>query len=408
MGKLLSDDELMHFGVKGMKWGHRKKRYYELKGRRKKQSDTPKNVVHPDNLKPKSKKEYDKVVAKEEKRRKRAQKYLDKVNKLNEDKADLKKNRYDSKAFRAAYGPYAKNLSDAQFMLLFGVTKTASLKHLELGLDRKIKRNNESADAALQGKLTHDQKMAIGAAVVVTACAAGYLGYKQVSRMKAGKKISETDFMKRYNKSCYRSIYGNGEKDFKGLLDDQDIIVPKGTRFKRMSANPETTLRKNIYATFTEEDANRYKAILPRHFSWISDDECYEIEMEAMGDIKSPSLKTRVEVFKDLMANNEDFKEHYRNGKFANDAHKIGHQFYEEFAYRHAGKTKIGNIYFDKLKEMGYNAWIDDNDRGKLSDTPIVLFNDDGFIQRIAATKLGKEDIEEAANNLKELLNRRI
>lgn len=214
--------------------------------------------------------------------------------------------------------------------------------------------------------------------------------------------------MKRYSQSCYRSVYGNGEKDFKGLLDDRDIIVPKGTRFKRISANPETTLRKNIYATFTEEDANRYKGILPRHFSWISDDECYQIEMEAMGDIKAPSLKTRVEVFKDLMANNEDFKEHYRNGKYADKAHKIGHQFYEEFAYRHAGKTKIGNIYFDKLKEMGYNAWIDDNDRGKLSDTPIVLFNDDGFIQRITATKLGKEDIEEAANNLKELLNRRI
>ena len=398
MGKLLSDDELMHYGVLGMKWGRRKKRYYELKGRKKKA--IPPNVVHPDNMKPKSKKE--------QKRHERAQKYLDKANKLNEDKADLKKNGYDSKAFRTAYGPFAKKLNDAQFMVLYGDTKAGSLKRLEHGLNRKIKKNKNAADAALQGKLTNDQKMVIGAAVVVTACAAGYLGYKQVSRMKAGKKISETDFVKRYAQSLHRSAYGNGEKDFKGLLDDRDIIVPKGTRFKRISANPETTLRKNIYATFTEEDANRYKAIFPRHFDWISDDECYQIEMEAMGDIKAPSLKKRVEVFKDLLANNEDFKEHYRNGKYADEAHKIGHQFYESFAYRHAGKTKIGNIYFDKLKEMGYNAWIDDTDRGKLADTPIVLFNDDGFIQRITATKLGKEDIEEAANNLKELLNRRI
>ena len=149
MGKLLSDDELMHFGVKGMKWGHRKKRYYELKGRRKKRSDTPKNVAHPDNLKPKSKKEHDKVIAKEQKRRKRAQKYLDKVNKLNEDKADLKKNRHDSKAFRTAYGSFGKNLNDAQFMVLYGVTKAQSLKRLELGLNQKIKKNKHAADAAL-------------------------------------------------------------------------------------------------------------------------------------------------------------------------------------------------------------------------------------------------------------------
>ena len=407
----------MHFGVKGMKWGHRKDRYYELKGRKKKA--IPPNVVHPDNMKPGSKKTYDKNVKaiekekhKQAKREARSKKYLEKVDKLEQSKQDVLKNGMKSKAFLNAYGVAGAKASNAEFALMFGVSKDKAVQGLVNKFDKKIKRNKEAAEATLNGKLTHDQKIAIGCAVAVGVYASmgAYGVYKRrkeaadfKKRVQAGKKISESDFMKQYSNSVYRNL----DNDFAGVLDDNDVIIPKGTTFKRMSANPETTLRKNIYATFTEDDANRYKAILPRHFNWISEEKSYQIEMEAMGEVRAPSLKKRVEVFKELLATDDSFKSFYGD-EVCSRAYERGHEEYAKFAQLSAGRNKIGNIYFNKLKEMGYNAWVDDNDRGMLSDTPLVLFNDDGFIKRVKANELSKDDIREALDNLKEISNRRL
>lgn len=63
--------------------------------------------------------------------------------------------------------------------------------------------------------------------------------------------------------------------------------------------------------------------------------------------------------------------------------------------------------YIAAVKQLGYNAIIDDNDAGRLSDSPIIVFDPVKNVVREGATALSSVDIENAAKSLTELLNRK-
>ena len=458
------NDELKHYGVKGMKWGVRKK--YVKKGRKKGKEDydletnnrpklspenfkkkknidytpgeSPKKKVKkvkkgkedydletnnrpklsPENFKKKKnidytpgespkkkvKKEDDKVSSeKQAKREEAAKKYEAKAEKLKENLADLEKDGLKSQTFNRHYGKGSSKMPDAVFVAIYGTSREQALENLKRKTQHSIDEANAAAQAKREGKMTPGQKKALGFAAVVAVAAAGYGIYKH--KQNVGREyLSGADFMKQW-----RVEHFIDSQRFMGSLDDTDIVVPKGTTFKRMSASPEYEVRKNVYAAFTEDDIQRYKGILPTYFHWIDKNDAYQVSLESTAEIKSPSLKKRVDIFRELLETNE--KARSRFGVYDTDTkeqiEKIARENYASFAVNDAGKSEIGQIYFKMIEDRGYNAWMDDNDLGTLADMPIVMFNNNNELKRLDAKKIDPSEIALAVTKIRNLAKKR-
>ncbi len=182
-------------------------------------------------------------------------------------------------------------------------------------------------------------------------------------------------------------------------LDDKDLVFEKGFEFHRMSTREfeDYGSSDKVYAAFKPEDINRYKAKLPDFFKqWkengvdLEPNKLYDIALKANTEIRSPSAKKRVEAFVDLFEDSSfraklsksfgvspdmfDAMVKYRMG----GNKKAALSLYEQFALALNGKGEFAEapkMYFDKIRSMGYNAIVDDNDAGKLSETPMILLD---------------------------------
>jgi len=237
-----------------------------------------------------------------------------------------------------------------------------------------------------------------------------------------GSKITYDDYWKKIESTEISRISGIS-KDAFDKMDDTPISVPAGHIFKRVSTDKEEVLRERIFAAFKDEDVERYKAVLPKFWgAWGIGNEAkggYIVSIKAKEAITSPSQKERVKAFIELMG--EDVKA--KNGKgedvsykgrefMANswDAHKsneeVALQSYRNFSLGLVNKTPLSDAYFDKLKSKGFNAIVDDNDSGKLSDAPMLIFDTGKSMERIGATVLTEESIREARRKLIEVTSR--
>ena len=403
-----------------MKWGIRKK--YDKKGRKKGKEDydletdnrpklSPGNFKKKKNIddtpgespKKKVKKEDEVSSEKQAKREEAAKKYEAKAEKLKEKLADLEKDGLKSQTFKRHFGEGASNMPNAAFVAIYGTSKEQALKNLKSKTQSNIDEANAAAQAKREGKMTPGQKKALGFAAVVAVAAAGYGVYRY--KQNVGKEyLSGADFMQQW-----RMEHFNDSKRFLGALDDTDIVVPKGTTFKRMSASPEYQVRKNVYAAFTEDDIQRYKGILPTYFHWIDKNDAYQVSLEATAEIKSPSLKKRVDIFRELLETNENARSRF--GVYDTDTKEqieaIAREKYASFAVNDAGKSEIGKIYFKMIEDRGYNAWMDDNDLGTLADMPIVMFNNNNELKRLDAKKIDPSDIALAVAQIRNLAKKR-
>lgn len=409
-------DDVKHYGVKGMRWGIRKERpIVGIKGLKK----TP---------------EIEKMKSTMAKRQKRAQKYTDRAEEAKDRLSDIRKNGLKSKSADEVIlgaNKLANQKSDVGSILLYGKTRKQLNEDLIKRYEKEIRVNEENASATLNGRLSKNQKIAIGAAVVVAVGATAYivakkhgataalsstldavdaenLGYKNLNRNAykindAGQKIDHRRFMQRFMASD--AIQNTRSLDIRALSDD-DVHVPMDTIFSRISADPEKTMRNNVYASFHPDDVNRYKGILPTYFDWVPKDGAYQVDMRANKNISAPSHKKRVQAFIDLLKEDGDFRHNYALND-ASDFTRAGEKYYNQFAREYAASdTTLGTKYFKKLQDMGYNAWVDDNDRGKLSNMPMVVFNARDTLERVSATKLSPTDIDNALASLKEITDR--
>jgi ASC-1-like (ASCH) protein len=242
--------------------------------------------------------------------------------------------------------------------------------------------------------------------------------------IRPGDKITYDDYWKKIEATEMSRISGIS-KDAFDKMDETPISVPAGQVFKRVSTDKEEVLRDRIYATYKDIDNDRYKAVLPKFWgAWGIGSEAqggYVVSIKAKEAINSPSEKERVKSFIELMGENITYKDssgkdatikgrQWMGGTNPDDKRtneEIALATYRNFSLGLVNKTPISDAYFDKLKSKGFNAIIDDNDSGKLSDSPMLIFDTAKSMERIGATKLTPENIAEARSRLIEVTKRR-
>lgn len=112
----------------------------------------------------------------------------------------------------------------------------------------------------------------------------------------------------------------------------------------------------------------------------------YVVQMELKNNIKIPSERKRVASFLNLLESDSEFRRRLHGdlvdaglvSPFSNDNDllKDSQKYYEGFQRIMGNKLSISrDAYFNKIREMGYNALVDDNDAGLFGKDPIIFLD---------------------------------
>lgn len=200
----------------------------------------------------------------------------------------------------------------------------------------------------------------------------------------------------------------------------------KNTTFRRVTPNSKEALAGATYVSTLKKDSDFYRGALPAvgpnakglgaggRKNYKQDN--FEIEMRATKKLSSPSEKERVDAFIELLEE-PSIKMKGRKAPITGRAYleRIGYRplfkRYEtqDLAFRAWDGFKqmqgdkdnpLAKAYFDKIKSRGYNALIDDNDRGRYTEKPLVLLDPESTVKIKNVHQLTADEINQAQRRL--------
>ncbi|QEQ94309.1 hypothetical protein HWC66_gp05 [Gordonia phage Chikenjars] len=202
-------------------------------------------------------------------------------------------------------------------------------------------------------------------------------------------------------------------------LSDKDFVVGKDAVLRRTTKNLEGDLMsEHTYLSINDADAARYRGLLPAALTGVqkSYEQHYESTYEATGQLKSPSEKKRVDAYIALMdkeaielsdGSKLTGREYLKQIGLGDVVDTMGSKeltltYYGQLvANQGIRDDPINTAYFNEIKSKGYNALVDDNDRGIYSETPLVILNQVESVKRVGVKQLTDADIHEAQGSLR-------
>lgn len=214
----------------------------------------------------------------------------------------------------------------------------------------------------------------------------------------------------------------------KGISDSQyqqlgtkDSVIKRGATLNRITKNPnEGLLKGNLFVSVSEKDAEIYRGMLPalgtlgtRKLTYKG---YYEVTLKATKNLKSPSEKARVDAFVQLMdvptiqltnGSSVTGRQWLRDSGYTHqvrklDSHELGLKYYDKFTRNQGLKdSPLNSAYFKSLRDKGYNAVIDDNDRKIIAKEPWIVMDANGSLKNLGVKPLTTKAILQAQRNLK-------
>jgi hypothetical protein len=223
------------------------------------------------------------------------------------------------------------------------------------------------------------------------------------------------------------------EKSREGLVNMSNADVEKmsktplsfkaGSIFKRVSSEAEDEIRSNgFYAAFKDADVERYKAAMPVYWKInnLPAKRGFVVSLKATAAIKAPSPREGFDIWEKLLKENpvvlpdifdegdgsgglrlvESMGGHISDLSTPEGVRSLALKSYKQMAAGWANDfSPLNEHYFEKVRKAGYNALIDANDEGAISETPMRFL--DGSLFTIAGHEpLTPSQIKQAQDNV--------
>lgn len=180
-------------------------------------------------------------------------------------------------------------------------------------------------------------------------------------------------FMKAWFDADSKRYVPISPEEFAKMGNDDGVSIEVGANMFRMSKGKHGTLRDGFeYVSISEEDRDRYRGFLPQ--MWNANafggvKQSFEATLEAKEKIKAPGKKESIELMEAALKkvhpgrSDQAYRVDILNNFNAYQVNLIDRN------------NKLGKAYAAELIAHGYNAMIDFNDAGRLSDKPLILIN---------------------------------
>lgn len=196
-------------------------------------------------------------------------------------------------------------------------------------------------------------------------------------------------------------------------LSTRDRKIAAGKEFYRLTKTKNKALYDVAYVSTNKTDRDRYRAVLsdvtsPR-FAKRSYSPTYEMTLKNVTALSLPSPKARFDAFVNLMDTPSiqvgkktlTGREYLKKQGLGRDVKKLdsirlGEKYYQNFSQDQFANTPINSAYFKSLRDKGYNAISDDNDRNIVSDDPIIVIDTKSSLTTIATKRLSNDEINQA------------
>ena len=208
------------------------------------------------------------------------------------------------------------------------------------------------------------------------------------------------------------AIIAGGYLTYNYIKNNKDILLKGGEYVQRISDHEEKSLNNSFYASFEEHDNKRYAGLMQNHLhNLYAADKMYVHKLLINKDIRAANDGTARKIFNNL----------YKDPNFKKDldyyfTQKIGYNtniaMLRELSLRWNGHgsayegfnrmladhefrdSDCGKIFFEKLKDLGYNAIVDVNDKkysGYSAKAPLIIFDNNS----VSLSDVSVKDISE-------------
>lgn len=190
------------------------------------------------------------------------------------------------------------------------------------------------------------------------------------------------------------SLTDAGRKRRSIHAETDDIVINKGTVGQRLSTiDNEQNNDRHTYVSFKRSDNEKYLK------EWGLDG--YKYQLKVTNDLIIPAYNKRNQLALQAIRNasldkvyNDVNNPRYRNNAKAlirqvqdDTVIQLTDKAYKSFASSLTESEYNRKIFFDELKKNGYNAVIDDNDRG-WTNMPVIVFNRKRNLATKSVTKI--------------------
>lgn len=220
-----------------------------------------------------------------------------------------------------------------------------------------------------------------------------------------------------------RYPWGSGDRPFQsgrhgtllGQSRDEDIRIKKGTTGYRVQSSGKLEGEGQTYVSFDKLDHFEYLSVAASGEGGVAIDarlpdgtgKYHSVQLKLTEDLIAPSYQKIMETFVDTIGDVGGPKEMARKLSLGNDfiedcknmkMEECRDRAYEKFVMTFMRDTEPRKAFIDSLKEQGYNAVIDENDKhfGKDSYTeaPVIVFDKNKSLKVDKAFELSEKDVE--------------
>lgn len=180
----------------------------------------------------------------------------------------------------------------------------------------------------------------------------------------------------------------------------EEFSLPVGHTFYRISKHAETGFSGPTYATSSKSDYGRYLAAFRQELGFGA--KLNRVQFTAQDEIRVPKLDTVLDSLHSAMDRQMRDQGYTKSSIYDRD------QVVDLYKMMAGGnwKSEVADYLFEDLAKKGYGAIVDDMDAGVIGETPLVVFGTDKLSGKTAAPIKGDE-IRDALGNLTEINNRK-
>jgi hypothetical protein len=187
----------------------------------------------------------------------------------------------------------------------------------------------------------------------------------------------------------------------------KELYLPKGSKVYHVTPKKFEKINngQELFISASDYDRNLYKSMLTmqmRKKGYGKDIPISEVEFTLSQDLRSPSNKQQKDIFNEVYKHNKKIFDNDINNYYSKE--KVNSEdIYDKFIKTLDKSSEAKKIFYEALKNNGYNAVLDQHDVDNswmCASQPLIIMDASKMLSDLKSTEIDDAEIKKALKNL--------